>query len=319
MSLVWVPGTHIDQRALERMSRYGSRPLKAMGEAWFMGKERKHFPRLLDQTPEDLPWSECECVLIEMATGTLSFGPRDEWDEWFRYLLPRLLPRAMEPGCHCFPVELIVTTFITQHLQTIREIYAGFSEDVFSSLGVAVMDPRLWKDRRFLFDDDIPGSENMPKSYWGKVRSAVSANIFFVLKYLGEGDIGPWVDSIFSIASVSWRAMLLTWLFGTEPILTGRVTQPLELEHCEKYAGARGTDVTWDWYYILNEQHGGSTGIAFLPPENVKAFNEAVRRIITEEYFLNWISESRRLLQSEQELTGLGEAFLDRFFLSRPQ
>jgi hypothetical protein len=44
--------------------------------------------------PEPLSTSELEKPLVEIASGTSSFGPRPEWSIWYHYLLAALLPRS---------------------------------------------------------------------------------------------------------------------------------------------------------------------------------------------------------------------------------
>ena len=88
----WQPGAGIDSRALARLRANLPRPAQPMGEAWFMGKERRLFHELQGDL-DALCVSQLQAPLGEIASGTSSFGPRDEWREWYHHLLGRLLPR----------------------------------------------------------------------------------------------------------------------------------------------------------------------------------------------------------------------------------
>jgi hypothetical protein len=90
-----MPGTGYDVRALGRLKAHFKRPRAAMGEAWFMGDERKEFPELRGDLAV-LSCRELQDSLQEIASGTSSFGPMDEWTEWYHYLMPNLVPRSHE-------------------------------------------------------------------------------------------------------------------------------------------------------------------------------------------------------------------------------
>ena len=90
----WIPNLGPDPTALERMERHFPRPRAPMGEAWFMGDERKLYTELMEREPEQLEVELVEQVLREITGGLAAFGPHPEWPLWFHHLLPRLLPRA---------------------------------------------------------------------------------------------------------------------------------------------------------------------------------------------------------------------------------
>src|SRR5690349_7259505 len=109
-SFLWIPGKGMDAAALARLQEHFVRPKEPMGEAWFMGEERRFYPKLLDDLGS-LRIDEIEAPLVEISSGTGSFGPRDEWNTWYHYLLARTLPRALEASLNPL-LESLITGFI---------------------------------------------------------------------------------------------------------------------------------------------------------------------------------------------------------------
>src|SRR4051794_10800433 len=112
-SCLWTPGQGPDRAALDRLARAFPKPATPMGEAWFMGDVRKMYPQLrgdLDALPDEV----IERSLVEIATGTSSFGPFEEWIAWYHYLLPRLVEREWKPTYYQ-RAEVLITAFMAQH------------------------------------------------------------------------------------------------------------------------------------------------------------------------------------------------------------
>ena len=82
MAFNWEPGEGVSADRLDRMRLHKRKPLKPMGEAWFMGKERRVFTEL-ENNISDLPVNLLHQILNEIGAGVASFGLRDEWGEWF--------------------------------------------------------------------------------------------------------------------------------------------------------------------------------------------------------------------------------------------
>ncbi|PFH09743.1 hypothetical protein BCF11_2145 [Collimonas sp. PA-H2] len=75
---------------------------------------------LAEQELDVMDCSQLAIPLTEIASGTASFGPMAEWQSWFNYLLPRLVPIAMQ--AHMAEIhELLVSAFITQHPAGVSE------------------------------------------------------------------------------------------------------------------------------------------------------------------------------------------------------
>ena len=162
---VWIPGRGMDASALERLRSHFSRPAKPMGEAWFMGSERRMFNELLNDL-DGLSAYEIQKPLEEIASGTSAFGPLDEWTSWYHYLLGALLPRSHEHFVD-YVLEYLITGFMALHPNGIQQPpYEGFREDVLMSLGSAIMDDSCWNDSDIAIGKVLHRSDNNPARVW---------------------------------------------------------------------------------------------------------------------------------------------------------
>ena len=75
-SCLWTPGQGPDRAALDRMIRAFPKPATPMGEAWFMGDVRGMYPQLRGGL-DALPDADIERALVEIATGSSNFGPKN--------------------------------------------------------------------------------------------------------------------------------------------------------------------------------------------------------------------------------------------------
>ncbi len=107
-----------------------------------MGEERRMYTELQDANAVgEMDLVDLSMLLFEIASGTKCFGHLGEWDEWFRYLLPDLIERSVETLYFDTTVfQSVVTAFMSIYWNGIDEHYAGFRNDVLSSLSVAMMD-----------------------------------------------------------------------------------------------------------------------------------------------------------------------------------
>ncbi len=130
----WIPGRGYDPAALRRLVQASPRPVRPMGEAWFNTDKRRMYPELLGDLAA-VPVRELEYILAQIANGTSSFGPYDEWSDWFHYLLPRLLPRSHETYVEPL-LEILITALFTQYPAGLGDArYPGFREDVLATVG----------------------------------------------------------------------------------------------------------------------------------------------------------------------------------------
>jgi hypothetical protein len=130
--------TPIDSAALERLRSYFRRPSEPMGEAWFMGAERRMFRELLGNL-DKLSASELQQPLGAIASGTSSFGPQQEWSTWYHYLLGAVLPRSHESFVSYLLEDLVVGFMALYPSGVYREPYKGF-DDSLLTLGRCMMD-----------------------------------------------------------------------------------------------------------------------------------------------------------------------------------
>ena len=172
-----------------------------------MGEQREMFTYLLEQELELLDHSQLANPLTEIASGTASFGPIAEWQAWFNYLLPRLMPIAMQARkaeIH----ELLVTAFITQHPAGVTEPpYRGFREDALRTLGQCIMDGSKWNDNQISLGRVLvhPPSDLRGSWGWWEASGDLSASLFFCLKYLMADEIKSWVRSVLATSDPHWR------------------------------------------------------------------------------------------------------------------
>jgi hypothetical protein len=148
----WRPGESYDKQAVARICDNFKRPVDPMGEAWFMGNERRMYTELSGDLRQ-LPVDTLTKALYEITSGTSCFGPFDEWNVWFHYLLGRLIPRGCEfSGCQ-FLLESLITAFISQYPSGVRvEPYPGFLDDSLNSLGRCLMDSTfclVWNEQHW--------------------------------------------------------------------------------------------------------------------------------------------------------------------------
>jgi hypothetical protein len=320
---LWSPGVGPDPKALRRLERQFPKPSRPMGEAWFMGIHRRLFHELMEADPASVPVEELDQCLMEIATGTCSFGPAEEWDEWFHYLLPRLLPVAFE-WCADYLVEYLVTAFFALHPRGIREQPGGndrplpeFQHDVLVTLGRAMMEPSLWEAGEPVVGRVLhPPGRYGEQSCWGWFDASgdFSALMFLNWKYLHPEQIDDWLQSVLRIESSHWRAQLLVWLLGAVPVLTGEITRPHQLERTNPR-------VSWGWSSYLTRCYGerrSELPIPLISEPNRAAFGESLRRHLTAPLFLDWIDSFARFDYLERELGWLPDQFIGAFFEDTP-
>lgn len=78
-----------------------------------MGDDRRHFPELMGDL-DALPARDILAPLAEIASGVVSFGQRQEWRNWFHYLLAQRVPDGREWVGETL-TELLVTGFMAHY------------------------------------------------------------------------------------------------------------------------------------------------------------------------------------------------------------
>ncbi len=311
---LWIPGQGCDPESVMRMREHFSVPAAPMGEAWFMGEDRTTYPYLYD----DLDRMEIRKLirpLEEIASGTSAFGSMEEWDDWFHYLLGRVLHRAHERNFYYF-LEILMTAFMNIHPAKIEgRIYKDFREDALNTLGKSIMDPECWNGKNIAMCKILNSCNHNPKGRYGWDRASgdFSSSMFFCLKYLEASQIPGWCASALAIESPHWRAQMIVWLVGADKILKGRLQQPSQLKG--------DPSVEWDWSHCINgdieqRQDKSKPLPDFLPAGNRSAFLKCVKQRITEDVYLEWMDSIAQFEYIENEMLAIPSMFEDIYLNS---
>lgn len=311
---LWIPGRGIDRAALARLRAYCRKPDAAMGEAWFMG-ERRMFPELFGDL-DTLPLDTLMLALEEIASGTSSFGPLQEWRDWYHYLLGALLPRS-----HGFDVlhsllEDLMSGFMTQYPNGVhRPPYPEFHEDVLLTLGCCLMEPECWNGTDIALGNVLRRSNDNPAGVWlwFDASGDLSASLFFCLKYLPEASIAPWLHSVLAIPAPHWRAQLMVWLTGAHDILAGTLAWPAQWPlDARPYVG-------WEWSHCLGphlaqaDESGAAPSQAFLPEGSRLQALRTLDAYFTEARYREWLAAISAVPEVVAELEGISALFAERY------
>ena len=250
MAFNWELGEGVSADRLDRMRLHKRKPLKPMGEAWFMGKERRVFTEL-ENNISDLPVNLLHQILNEIGAGVASFGLRDEWGEWFDYLLPEIILRGHER--HVFWLhEDICSAFLQIDLDA-EGLHATeqHRDDVLHTLGKSIMQSERWLDGTIVLGKVLHPTNNYPSRKWGwaSVSGDLAASMFLCLRLIKTEDVEGWVQSIFAIGCPYWRAQILTWYIGAKPLLEGKVLFPSQFDRWTP-------QIDWSGSHYVNGEHG---------------------------------------------------------------
>jgi hypothetical protein len=309
-AFVWVPGQGYAQKALVRMREKFPRPDKPMGEAWFMGETR----RLYSELNGDLDRLQVTFLLeplTEIITGNSSFGPMQEWTDWYHYLLPRLIPRSHEYFCGTL-LEYLLSGFFVLYPNGIHEApYPHFRDDVLVSLGCCLMNSERWDQGQIRSGSFLHRSCNNPAGIWGwwNASGEFSASAFFYAKYLTPDEIGPWLRSALAIKSAHWNAQMIVWLLGAYDMFIGERTQASQFEFSDR------PSVQWQWSDVFKGDYSGlhhetrPAAPDFLPAENCAAILRVLDKNLTQELFFSWLDAIKKFDYLENELAELPSRF----------
>ncbi|HEY4371168.1 MAG TPA: hypothetical protein VGN52_04560 [Burkholderiales bacterium] len=285
----WAIGAGPDEWALARMRKAFPRPREPMGEAWFMGKQRRMFTELIENDITGLRPAALIDPLREIASGTGSFGRMREWRDWFNHLLPHLVPMAGPPNGGEIR-ELLISGFFTQYPADMPYLpYREFRADALATLGCTIMGAGDWSGnppmlKRMVGDDGRFANEAWP---WRGTGGDISACLFFCLRYLPVSTIGDWAASALTIDDPHWRAQLMIWLVGARRILGNPKAQPADLS--DQYPS-----IEWSLADCLKGNYSGSFAEPvvpepFIPIANRSAFDRAVAAFFTPQLRQGWI------------------------------
>lgn len=321
----WVPCKGPSTEAIERMRAHFPVPSEPMGEAWFQAEERYFHTWLLERPLADVSAEEFWNVLWDIS-GTGSFGRRDEWDTWFKYLLPHLVLRGHESYINDLLVEPTVSTFMVIFPYRLGEVYEGFREDALATLGACLMKPEFWDGcgdgeaaypaANFLAWEDDDGTTGLAHWHAGRASKPMSASLFFCLKYLNEDEIGPWFESVVATKDPYFRASLAVWLLGALDLLESEEATPRALEKSNPEVGWHNSfrldsayetraraDYVWESMYDVSD---------FLPRANRAALVRAVRWLVTPELLIAWAEEFSEDALLYENLYNVPDLLFDR-------
>lgn len=280
-----------------------------MGEAWFMSPERILYTDLLGDIAS-LVSDQIERPLEEIVSGLTCFGPYPEWQEWFDYLLPRVISRQLRVIVHD-PVERLITAFMARHPDPgASPPYEVFLDDALATLGQYMMSPQRWSEGKF--DAAITVNKvEWPSGLfgWFNCDGLLSASLFFCLKYLPAEKISDWFTSLLDIPNPYWKAQIIVWLVGAHPILVGAINQP------SQFPEQGPCDISWDWSHALSGnysgQHDGNVPeIAFLLEGNRRKLLAAVDAWNVAEFLEDW-QTAPELNVLAGETVGIPDRFAD--------
>lgn len=296
MGFRWVPGQGVCADRLSNMKDQACKPLKPMGEAWFMGENRKIFAEL-EGDVSDLSVQLLQEVLGEIVSGVGVFGQLDEWREWFDYLLPHIIPRCNEEYVSWL-LEDICSAFLQIDLdRDDRQMIRHRREDVLRTLGQTLMQEDNWSNGSVVLGKILHYSNNNPAKIWGwaNVSGDLAASMILCLRLVEPEDIKGWVQSIFAIDCPYWRAQVLTWYIGAKPLLDGKVHFPSQFD-------GWSPQISWSWSHGINGLHGQvRVATNVISGANIKEFKATSEAVFAAVDLKVWIEEilSIEALRSE--------------------
>jgi hypothetical protein len=281
-----------------------------MGEAWFMGSERRMFLQLAGDLAQ-VSTSDLQEALTEIASGTSCFGSMREWSDWYHYLLPALVPRCHQAVTESV-LEYLITAFIALYPAGVdHEPYRGFRGDALLTLGRMMMDAHCWDGDDIRVGSMLHRSNNNPNRIWcwWDASGDFSASMFFCLKYLEPAQVAPWFESVLAIRSPHWRAQVLVWLLGAHGMLTSDIRWPSDwpVEHA--------LAVSWAWSHCLRvelldqSRTAKLAGAHFIPHSAAEQILAAAQRYFTEDRYLEWLNSFDRVPEVRDELSELPKDF----------
>jgi hypothetical protein len=281
-----------------------------MGEAWFMGEERRLFGELQGDLAS-LTARELQKPLEEIASGTSSFGPMREWHDWYHYLLGEALPRSHEHFVSSL-LESLVTGFMALHPNGVRSApYRGFLDDALLTIGRCLMEKRCWNGTDIFVGSFLHRSNNNPNRVWcwWDASGDFSASMFFCLKYLPNSLVQGWLRSVLMIPSPHWRAQVLVWLVGAHSMLTGDIHWPSQFPEQAR------PSVGWEWSHCLRAEMAAADAAgapavpSLLSQESRSQALNVVAAHFSEEVYLEWLLSISSVPYLEAELAEIPSTF----------
>lgn len=276
-----------------------------------MGEDRHMYVALLGDLAR-CSREELHAPLEEIASGIASFGPMDEWIDWYRYLLAHLVTRHLEQSFDSL-YQSLVTAFIAVHPRDIEEPYPGFADDARHTLGRCLMDPSRWNGARLaVAAPQDPFAHPDHRFAWSVACGDFSAGMVFCAKYLAIEEVPAWLDSAFAIRCPLWATQLYGWLLGAYPLLSGHVLQLAALDN------DAASEVVWPGAHVLKGDFSGDHAapgapLPLLAPPRCHAVLDAVRRHVSQARYFAWLDAIKPHPYLETLLGGMPSRFAEVF------
>lgn len=277
-SYIWQPLQPYDSMALNRLKEHTQKPKQPMGEAWFMGDDRRMFDELLGDI-ESLDIEVLLSALREIVSGNSCFGHFDEWLDWFDYLLPYTMNYSNQSYAFHTYQESLITAFIScyPNQEATYRKYALFLPDVLNTLGKNVLEHFRLENNQLNFDINIE-----------QASAEVSANMILCAKYLPNHLIKDWLNSVLNIKNHLWRLVVMNWFYAYYEVLTtGKWIG--ELKGYNNFDNYEFMAQWEDNHYLKGEIL--SEGKDFIGAENRQIILEIVNDYFKRNDFENWSNE----------------------------
>lgn len=284
-SVRWIPGRGPDEAALARLRKRFPRPGSPMGEAWFMGDERRMFDALMAPDVSTWPVDEIERALTDSSSGPVCFGHMREWSEWFPYLLHASLERV-GPWSPASIFGGLVTNMMVHCPQRTSSRYGEkFVDDVLATLGQLPMAARFWSGGHLAARTAFQPLQRWPVGVGLADDGDLHAAFWLVAKYLRPDRLEGWLSSVVAIDDPALGAGFVCWLAHAGTVFDDPASWP---------ASDEARQGTWSGSHILR---GGKIadedGIEFdcgpfLEPWRVAALSAAVVRVLDRRRLAEW-------------------------------
>ncbi|MFD0725656.1 hypothetical protein [Lysobacter brunescens] len=264
-----------------------------MGEAWFMGEERRMFDALMAPNVSTWPVSVVEKALSESSSGPVCFGHMREWSEWFPYLIHTCLVHVGPWSPSSIYGGLVTNMMVHCPNRASSRYGAAFIDDVLATLGQLPMDARFWHGGHLIAWSAFQPLQRWPVGARLADDSDLYAAFWLVAKYLRPDRIEDWLSSVVAIDDPAWGAGFVYWLAHAGHAFDDPVAWP---------ASDETRQATWNGSHMLRgeqimEEDGSKFDCGpFLESWRVAALCAAVARVL----------DRRRLAEWRQRLLLLG-------------
>jgi hypothetical protein len=289
----WIPGRGPDEAALARLRKRFPRPGSPMGEAWFMGDERRMFDALMAPNVSTWPVGEIEQALSESSSGPVCFGHMREWSEWFPFLLHASLEHVGSWSPASIYGGLVTNMMVHCPNRASCRYGMAFIDDVLATLGQLPMAERFWHGGHLAARTAFQPLQHWPVGVVLADDGDLHAAFWLLAKYLRPDRIEDWLSSVVAIGDPAWGAGFVYWLADAGHVFDDPAAWP---------ASDEARQATWSGSHILRggkimEEDGTEFDCgAFLEPWRVAALSAAVARVL----------DRRRLAEWRQRLSLLG-------------